>query len=228
MNLEHISSIINSLATLLWPVIFLYAIIKYSDIIHSVFKSINKRKITVKVAGNELTMEELTKQQQELITDLQIQVSKLKEKSKSQSKDKADLSTKKINSILWVDDNIESHSYIISSLEQIDITVYTVNTTIDALKMLTDKKIDVVITDSSRIEDNAIKKDAGLELIEKISLSGLKIPVIVFSSISVFKAQRNKAFELGAYGFIYSYSSLFELLNLTEIEIEGGGADTKS
>jgi hypothetical protein len=60
--MESLSTLLSSLASLAWPAIFAVVIFKFSEPLKKLIESAQGRKFTLKVAGNELTMEEASEQ----------------------------------------------------------------------------------------------------------------------------------------------------------------------
>jgi hypothetical protein len=72
--MNDVSALLSSVATLLWPVIFLTALIVLGPAVRELLGSLRQRHFTINVAGAELTVAEAAKQQRKLITDLQEKV----------------------------------------------------------------------------------------------------------------------------------------------------------
>jgi hypothetical protein len=61
--MENAANIIQAVASIAWPLIVLFVLIRFGNAIKSVLESAKGRKFSLKVAGNELTMEEISEQQ---------------------------------------------------------------------------------------------------------------------------------------------------------------------
>jgi hypothetical protein len=72
--ISDVSDLLKAIATLLWPVLALLAIWRLLPVIHSVVESAKSRKFSIKIAGQELSMEEASQQNRSLIEDLQAKV----------------------------------------------------------------------------------------------------------------------------------------------------------
>ncbi|WP_024799445.1 response regulator [Nocardia sp. BMG51109] len=70
--------ILGSVATLLWPVLFLLALLMFRTPVERVIRSAERREFTLRVGGQEIGMKELSEQQDNMIADLQRQLSKLR------------------------------------------------------------------------------------------------------------------------------------------------------
>ncbi|MCF6277407.1 MAG: response regulator [Anaerolineales bacterium] len=75
--MENIATVIDSIATILWPLIVIIILFSFRKNIRSLIKSSETRKFTVKIGEMELSMDELSKQQGDMIKDLQTRVNEL-------------------------------------------------------------------------------------------------------------------------------------------------------
>jgi len=75
--MEGIAPIIESIAMILWPVILIIILFSFRKNIQSLIKSSETRKFTVKIGEMELSMDEFSKQQGDMIKDLQTRVNEL-------------------------------------------------------------------------------------------------------------------------------------------------------
>ena len=78
--MEGISAIINSIATILWPLIVIIILIIFRKSVQALIESARGRKFTVKIGEMELSMDEFSKQQSVMINDLQTRVNELQRK----------------------------------------------------------------------------------------------------------------------------------------------------
>lgn len=62
--MESLAKLLSAIATLAWPVAFAYALFRFAAPLKKLIESAHERKFTIKVAGNELTMEEVSEQTQ--------------------------------------------------------------------------------------------------------------------------------------------------------------------
>ncbi|WP_280362570.1 hypothetical protein [Nocardia wallacei] len=63
--------IFNSVAALLWPVLFLIALLMFRGPVGRVIRSAERREFTLNVGGQEISMKQLSEQQDDMIADLQ-------------------------------------------------------------------------------------------------------------------------------------------------------------
>ncbi|MBT3188626.1 MAG: response regulator [Anaerolineae bacterium] len=78
--MEGISNIISSVATILWPLIVIVILILFRKSVQALIESARGRKFTVKIGEMELSMDEFSKQQGDMIKDLQNRVNELQRK----------------------------------------------------------------------------------------------------------------------------------------------------
>ncbi len=76
--MEALSALLSSISTVLWPLIVIAAMVFLRPAVTDLIQSAKSRKFTIKIGGQELTMEEANEQQLALITDLQSQVADIR------------------------------------------------------------------------------------------------------------------------------------------------------
>ncbi|HHF3242694.1 TPA: hypothetical protein ACPJ2D_004744 [Vibrio alginolyticus] len=105
--------LMEALSKILWPLIFVYLLFSFKSTIKSLIESATSRKFTLKVAGNELTMDEVTEQQRIIISDMQSEIGDLRKVVDAlSSRDDTPLvideshraESQRISRVLWVDD----------------------------------------------------------------------------------------------------------------------------
>lgn len=72
------AKLIESFSSLIWPLLALLVIILFRPAVGAVIESAKSRKFTIKIGGQELSMEDANSIQQKFITDLQSQVLEIK------------------------------------------------------------------------------------------------------------------------------------------------------
>jgi CheY-like chemotaxis protein len=75
--MEQLAKLISAISSLAWPAIFLVVIFTFSESIKKLIDSARGRKFTIKVAGNELTMEEASAQTRVMLIDMQTKIAEL-------------------------------------------------------------------------------------------------------------------------------------------------------
>lgn len=179
------------------------------------------RKFTVEVAGNKLSMEEVSEQQRSLIGDLQEQVARLQKvvaaSGTARGEEviiKASQAQASVRSVLWVDDSPRNNSHLVAHLEDRGIEVVTVLSTEDALQALSRTRFDRIISDMGRREGMRYNPRAGLDLLRAVRASNSDTPLIIFASGKAVEAYGNEARRAGATEITSSATSLLSALAL--------------
>lgn len=219
--MEQAGALLGGLAALAWPVIVAIILFSFRDIIKAILDTARSRKFTIKVAGNELSMEEASEQQRLLISDLQKQIVDIQEKLAtvtSGSIPAAPTPTPKkassLQSILWVDDVPRNNATVIDSLTKLGITVTTALSTAEALAKFERTKFDRIVSDMGRNEDGTYNRTAGMDLIRQIRAIDTSTPIIIYSSARAAQQYRTQAIDLGATAVTSSPTELIRLLEL--------------
>jgi CheY-like chemotaxis protein len=224
--MENIPDILQGIAALAWPIIVIIILISFHKNVTELLESAKSRKFTVKVAGNELTMEEVSEQQRTLITDIQKQIVELqKNVERLQPKAVVDetagserkLTESKqttVNSVLWVDDNPRNNAFLIESLRDQGINVMTALSTEEGLAIFKSRKFDRVISDLVRREDGVRKSFAGFELARQMRAEDPEVPIVIYTSMPPSAATRQMAREAGATDITSSATALIKLLRI--------------
>lgn len=79
--MESFAKLISSLASLAWPIFFSILSFIFYEPLKKIIESARGRRFTIKVAGHELTMEEVSEQQRIILSDLQQKVAEIEKKS---------------------------------------------------------------------------------------------------------------------------------------------------
>lgn len=211
--------LIEALAKILWPLIFVYLLFSFRGSIKSVISSATSRKFTLKVAGNELTMDEVTEQQRVLISDMQSEIGELK-KGLAKISVKEDISVildeghhseiVTVSSVLWVDDQPQNNSFLIANLESMGVSVKTVESTKLAMKVFRSGRYDRVISDMGRPES----EKAGIELAQEIRKTDRNVPIHIFCGGWAAKNLKDEAINSGVNSITSSGTALLNSLNI--------------
>jgi len=110
-------------------------------------------------------------------------------------------------SILWVDDRPSNNIYAQRALEALGLHFTVSTSTEDALKLLFEKKYDVIISDMGRPPD----KRAGYTLLEKIKARQIDTPFIIYAS-SRSPEHVAESRRKGAIGCTNNPQELFEMV----------------
>jgi len=216
--MENASKFIQALSSLLWPIIGLILLWRFRDAIAQVIESAKGRKFTVKVGGQELTMEEANTQQEKSINDLRNQITTIQQILNISANDLANhmsLSSENeltLNSVLWVDDNPKNNSYLISAINDNGYEVDLALSTADALKLIAKNRYRVIISDMGRGEIGSYEPEAGLSLLRKLRESNDQTPFVVFCSPLSARKYKEAVIASGGISATSSSSVLFSLI----------------
>ena len=219
--MEHIGTSMQGLAALAWPVIIVLLLLTFRDAVKDVLSSAKSRKFTVRVGGNELTMEENSTQQRILISDLQTQIIAMQKTldgltvaPSASPMTPLEAKSNKVKSILWVDDKPRNNASLIEILRTSGIDVETALSTTEALDSLNRRNFDRVISDMGRTEDGRFNGRAGLDLVRDIRAMPSDVPIIIFSSSRSARTYGQEALAAGANEITSSSTRLRSALQL--------------
>lgn len=219
--MENIGQILQGLASLAWPIIVIIILFGFRSSVTALLESAKARKFTIKVAGNELTMEEASEQQRALISDLQKQIVDIQKNIEAVRGTKqvgeAVVEEKKAvaaNTILWVDDKPRNNAFLIENLTEQGISVTTAQSTAEALAMFGSRRFDRIISDMGRYEEGRFNPVAGLELTRQIRATDPNVPIVVYTSIRSAQEQRQAALDAGVTEITASPTVLLNALQM--------------
>jgi len=211
---ESLAKLIASCASLLWPVVFAVLLYKLFGPIRALVESAKGRKFTVKVAGNELSMEEASEQQRVVLSDLQSKLAELEKQLAMQTPESRvpapPLPLRSSKRLLWVDDKPKNNSYLISTLKDRGAEIDTARSSEEALQRLREAPYDIVISDMARPEGD----QAGISLVQTMRKRGIDVPVYVYCSAWAAEHLRESALKAGAAGITASGTTLLSMLPL--------------
>jgi len=215
--MKDFAELLKGLAAIFWPVAFLGVVYLFREKLAAVLDSARSRKFTLRVAGQELSMEEASQQQAALIADLQAQIVALKRVGSAAAKSDPGVagaeSPAPTGAILWVDDNPRNNSYLTQLLEKHGIQVDLAFTTDEGLERVAQTRYSAVISDMGRREGLVYNHDAGIDLLEALNERKATIPVLFFCSGNAVQKFRERALHLGARGITASASELMTHLD---------------
>jgi CheY-like chemotaxis protein len=110
--------------------------------------------------------------------------------------------------VLWVDDKPENNTYGTRALEIQGAEVVAVGTTKEALENARLFGFDAIITDQSRVEDGAEKKEAGYDLMRALNELHSSVPVILSTAFP----SESDAKSRGFYGATNTQYGVFDLV----------------
>ncbi|MGO4222302.1 response regulator transcription factor [Lysobacter sp. TAF61] len=212
--MEQTAELISAVASLAWPVLIAVLVYSLFEPIKGLVESARSRGFTVRVAGNELTMKEVSEQQRAILSDLQAKTAELQKQmgAGAMAMDVPAVQADRPNPrILWVDDQPRNNSFLIATLEDAGAKVDTALSTDEALQRVGKASYDAIISDMSRPEGER----AGIELARKLKAMGVSSPLYILSGKWVAVALRQEALQAGVSDITDSATTLLSLLPLT-------------
>jgi CheY-like chemotaxis protein len=211
--MENAAKLLTAIALLAWPLVFGALLFCFYKPIRTLVESALQRKFTIKVAGNELTMEEASEQQRAILSDLQVKISELEKRFVEVPNPMPQLPTPASpKRILWVDDNPKNNSYFVASLEERGVRVDTALSTEEGLAKFRRLSYDLVISDMGRPEGDR----AGIELAKRIRSLNRKMPIYIFCGTWAARNLRDEALAAGVTEISSSGTTLLTALHLDE------------
>jgi CheY-like chemotaxis protein len=219
--METVKNLLEGIAAVLWPIIVVCVLLIFRPAVAAIIESAKSRKFTLKVGGQELTMEEASEQQRTIISDLQRQIIEIRkivshggpiESAKTQKVSTQD--RRPIRSILWVDDNPRNNSYFVQQLKDWGISVDLALDTSEGIARFRRGLYDCVVSDMGRREGGSYHAEAGLELLREVRRADAQIPFIIFCSSRGVIERGQEAHAAGATGITSSPSDLYGLLRI--------------
>ena len=223
--MEATAQLLEAISRLLWPLFALGLVLAFRPAIAGIIESARSRKFTLKIGGQELTMDEASEQQRNLIADLQRKVAEMrKELAGARAPEAVDfaapqaLPARKPSSVLWVDDHPKNNSYFVEQLTKLGVGVDLALSTPEALEKLKRRGYSVLISDMGRAENGKENATAGLDLLAIVRERYPDLPVVFFCSPYAARRYAAEAQRLGARGISSSATELFGLLHLEEVQ----------
>ncbi len=218
---SDISKIIESVASLLWPLIVILVILAFRPAVSAIVDSARSRKFTLKIGGQELTMEEVNDQQQKLIADLQAQIVEIRRTLQGAAAvaslpAAAHIASTEVapKAVLWADDNPKNNSYIVQQLADRHVKVDQTESTREAMSLFRPGKYAYIISDMGRQEGRTYNPHAGIDLLKALRQLDQSVPVVIFCSARAVKEYGTEARAAGAAAVTSSSTELFGILGL--------------
>jgi CheY-like chemotaxis protein len=218
--MEQLGHLLNAVAALAWPIVAVVLVVAFKRPLGELLKSAKDRKLILKVAGQEITMEEANQQQQRMIEDLQTQVLELRRRYDEKPADAKALPaavrlleepTKK-RRVLWVDDNPKNNSFLLQRLDERGFTVDLALSTEEGVRLFSENSYLLVVSDMARRENGKERATAGLSLLREIRKDNSDMPVVFFTSTASARKHKKEALDQGASGITSSVTELWELI----------------
>ena len=199
LNVKEWVSLLDALTPLLWPAVFIFVFLRLQKPIKALIDSARGRKFTVKVGGNELSMEEVSEQQRVLLADVQAKLAELETRltATPASALAPGLDRKAAppsQRLLWVDDKPKNNSTLVATLEDRGHRVDIALSTEDALAKLQRGSYDTVISDMGRPEGDK----AGIVLAQELRRRGITTPLYIYCGAWAARNWREEALAAGA------------------------------
>jgi CheY-like chemotaxis protein len=212
--MDSVAKLVSSIASIAWPLIFAVFLYALRAPIKTLIESARGRKFTIKVAGNELTMEEASEQQRLIVSDIQTKLAELEKRLSTGAAATPVLENTPSRSdkrILWVDDNPKNNSFLVATLEERGVKVDVALSTEDGIKKFKAGHYDIVISDMGRPEG----EKAGIDLAKKIRARNPKTPVFVYCGSWAARNLRDESLQAGVTEITSSGTTLLRLLPLS-------------
>lgn len=212
--MESAAHLLTALASLAWPVVFAVMLYVFFEPIKRLIESARGRKFTIKVAGNELTMEEASEQQRVIVSDIQLKLAELEKRLTLNSHEPlllAGTPSRSSKRVLWVDDRPKNNSFLVASLEERGAKVDIALSTEDGVEKFKSGQYDIVISDMGRPEGER----AGIDLAKKVKSLNSNTPFFIFCGNWAARNLKEEAVQAGVTNITSSGTTLLSLLPLT-------------
>lgn len=187
----------KAFSAMLWPIVALVIFLALRTKLLAFF---NKDSISIKVAGMEISVADVTKKMGADVADLQKHLAEMETQIASLVRNNAtgnsdpnrataappelevevDPNIKSFR-ILWADDYPSNNAFLLEQFKTDGIDVVLALTTQEAINAFQNDRFDLIITDLGRREDGVSQPYAGLALIKEIRKLAREIPVLVYA-----------------------------------------------
>jgi CheY-like chemotaxis protein len=197
-----VSQVISAIAVLLWPLIVLAVVALFWRPLRQLLRTAERREVTVKWGGQEITLKQLTGQQTEELADLRSRLAELEDRVGPTVADDADVAEDEPEprgaGVLWVDDNPANNAIEVERLRQADVSVRTVLSTDEAVRAHSHRRFALIVSDMARSEDGHMVADAGVELVRQVRSGDADTPIVIYSASAGVSRYGAAAREAGA------------------------------
>ncbi|MEM8808020.1 MAG: response regulator [Cyanobacteria bacterium P01_G01_bin.38] len=224
MSVDNIVKLVDAITQLLnvliWPAVILFILIRFGRDLRQFFSGLGE--LTLKGAGFEAS---LKKKQAEVTAALaaaaasRTEANMTREDAVQEARIAADVVAEAVtprvvrqasrSSILWVDDRPNNTVYERRALEALGISFVLATSTDEALKYISRRRFDVILSDMGRPPDPR----AGYTLLDKLRAAGDKTPFIIYAS-SRAPEHVAESRQHGAIGCTNNANELFEMVLL--------------
>lgn len=230
--MDQTTKMIEALA---WPLLALFVLLLFRGQVIALLAALKKKTddagdVGINVGGVKVTLQNMSRQQMQVVSELQSQMEKLKEAVQVLSPSQKAVELKEVEAppvpvptqaerrILWVDDEPQNNILLAEFLRDQGVDVDTALSTAEALRQVSRRTYAAVVTDLGRQENGSYSDDAGVELVEEIRKRSITVPIYVYTSKDGIKRARVQAEKAGA-ELVTSNSSILmsylkQLLNI--------------
>jgi len=211
--MEPLANLLSALASLAWPAICAVVIFIFFEPFKKLIESARGRKFTIKVAGNELTIEEASEIQRQTVSDIQSKLAELEKRLATSTPGAFVLEStpSRISKrILWVDDLPKNNSFLVASLEERGAKVDVAVSTQDGIEKFKAIPYDIVVSDMGRPESDK----AGIDLAKRIHKLNPHVPFFIFCGGWAARNLREEALAAGITEITSSGTTLLSQLPL--------------
>ncbi len=185
--MDDFSKLVSTLIPLLWSIGAGIVLWRLFPILTKILES---RSFTLKIAGQELTVQSTAEQFSAQIADLQNQVIELRKLVAASDApmvpaDATFAQHQPIPSIsmLWVDDNPENNAWEVDQLQRRGIEVVIAKSTEEGLYIAENRPgIRVIVSDMGRVEGGKSNSNAGIDLLKQLRGRGSVQPFLIYTT----------------------------------------------
>lgn len=195
--------------------IYLAVIIKWADNMVKI-----QNEIVRLPSGREIEVSELSRLQQNTLSDLQQTVAELASATpqNAASMEKMDAAVTptpatSVKRVLWVDDEPDNNTLLVEQLINAGVKVDQAMSTDEALKFISANSYDAIISDIGRMEGKNYVADAGVVLTQQVQRLAPNTPLLVFTSSRGATLHASALFAKGAHLVTTSGTRLIAELN---------------
>lgn len=196
------SQTISAIAVLLWPLIVLAVLVLFWQPLRRLLHTAERREVTIKWGGQEITLRQLTDQQSGQLADLRRRLAELEDRVGPSTGEKVHLAedepVRRASGVLWVDDNPTNNAIEIERLRQAGVDVRTALDTEDALLALSRRQFALIVSDMARKEHGRMVADAGVQLVREVRAHDAETRIVIYSASGGANRYGAAAKEAGA------------------------------
>ncbi len=167
-----------ALSNFAWPIALTIIALLFRKLLAQLLR---REALTIKVAGMELSVQDVAEQTGKGMSDLQERVAILEQNFSNGGKANAKSFSSANTSVLWVDDYPSNNAFIIEKLENEGIRVRKELSTDAAIGALGNDEFQMIISDLGRVENGQDNPFAGLEFARALRASGHNAPLLIFA-----------------------------------------------